>query len=63
MVSVENRNREASGGPSFSTTEISAVRIEEMVQNDRLVRAITSELGLSYGIAQCIVSDMLRFSK
>ena len=62
---MENHNRAASGRPSSSTTEINTARVEEMIQNDRRVtlRAIASELGLSYGTVQRIVSDVLRYSK
>lgn len=62
---VENRNRGASGRPSSTTTELNTVRVDEMIQNDRrvTVRAITAELGLSYGTVQRIVTDVLRYSK
>ncbi|GFT09966.1 hypothetical protein TNCV_1114301 [Trichonephila clavipes] len=42
-----------------------STRIEEMIHNDHRVtlREISSELGLSYGSVQHIVSDVLRYSK
>ncbi|GFV05224.1 hypothetical protein TNCV_224371 [Trichonephila clavipes] len=51
-----------SGWPCSSTTEITTARIGEMIQNDRRVTLleISSELGLSYGSMQHIVSDVLR---
>ncbi|GFY02986.1 hypothetical protein TNCV_979911 [Trichonephila clavipes] len=62
---VENRNMIGSDRPSSSTTEINKTRIGEMIQNDRRVksREISSELGLSYGRVQHIVSDVLRYFK
>ncbi|PRD23604.1 UNVERIFIED_CONTAM: hypothetical protein NCL1_45931 [Trichonephila clavipes] len=54
-----------SGRPSSSTTEITRARNGEMIQNNRRVTLseISSELGLSYGSVQHIVSDVLRYSK
>ncbi|GFW52435.1 hypothetical protein TNCV_403631 [Trichonephila clavipes] len=51
-----------SGRPSFSTTEINTARTGEMIQNDRrvILREISSELGLSCGSVQHIVSDVLK---
>ncbi|GFX38060.1 histone-lysine N-methyltransferase SETMAR [Trichonephila clavipes] len=62
---VENHNMTGSGRPSSSTTKINTARIEEMIQNYRRVNLheILSELGLSYGTVQHIVSDVLRYSK
>ncbi|GFU22156.1 histone-lysine N-methyltransferase SETMAR [Nephila pilipes] len=62
---VENRNMEASGRPSFSRTNINTARVEEIIQRDRrvTVRKIASELDLSYGNVQRIITDELRYSK
>ncbi|XP_035228570.1 uncharacterized protein LOC118200722 [Stegodyphus dumicola] len=62
---VENRNMEASGRRSSSRTDINTVRVEEIVQRDRrvTVREIASELDLSYGNVQPILTDELRYSK
>ncbi|GFX71618.1 histone-lysine N-methyltransferase SETMAR [Trichonephila clavipes] len=62
---VKNRNMTGNGRPNSSMTEIKTARIEEMIQNDRQVtlREILSELGLSYGRVQHIVSVVLRYSK
>ncbi|GFT19855.1 hypothetical protein TNCV_4993011 [Trichonephila clavipes] len=48
--------------PSSSTTEINTARIEEMIQNNRRVtlREISSEVELSYGSVQHIVSVIFR---
>ncbi|GFT56698.1 histone-lysine N-methyltransferase SETMAR [Nephila pilipes] len=61
----ENRNMEASGRPSSSRTDINTARVEEIIQRDRrvTVREIASELDLSYGNVQRIVTDELRYSK
>ncbi|GFT33101.1 histone-lysine N-methyltransferase SETMAR [Nephila pilipes] len=62
---VENRNMEASGRPRSSRTDINTVRVEEIIQRDRrvTVREIASELDLSYGNVQRIITDELRYSK
>ncbi|GFU18576.1 esterase OVCA2 [Nephila pilipes] len=62
---VENRNMEASGRPSSSRTDINMARVEKIIQRDRrvTVREIASELDLSYGNVQRIVTDELRYSK
>ncbi|GFS81889.1 histone-lysine N-methyltransferase SETMAR [Nephila pilipes] len=62
---VENRNMEASGRPSSSRTDINTARVEEIIQRDRrvTVREIASELDLSYGNVQRIVTAELRYSK
>ncbi|GFS86866.1 histone-lysine N-methyltransferase SETMAR [Nephila pilipes] len=62
---VENRNMEASGRPSSSRKDINTARVEEIIQRDRrvTVREIASELDLSYGNVQRIVTDELRYSK
>ncbi|GFX36322.1 histone-lysine N-methyltransferase SETMAR [Trichonephila clavipes] len=62
---VESRNMTWSGRPSSSTTEITTARIGEMIQNDRRItlREISSELRLSYGRVEHIISDVLRYSK
>ncbi|GFT93585.1 histone-lysine N-methyltransferase SETMAR [Trichonephila clavipes] len=62
---VESCNMARNGWPSFSTTEITMARIGERIQNDQWVtlREIWSELGMSYGNVQHIVSDALRYSK
>ncbi|KFM63570.1 Histone-lysine N-methyltransferase SETMAR, partial [Stegodyphus mimosarum] len=62
---VENRNMEASGRPSSSRTDIDTARVEEIIEGDRrvTVREIASELDLSYGNVQRIVTDKLRYSK
>ncbi|GFW46233.1 histone-lysine N-methyltransferase SETMAR [Trichonephila clavipes] len=59
---VENRNMAESGRPSSSMAEINTARVEEMIQNDRRITLseISSELRLSYGSVQHIVSDVLR---
>ncbi|GFT62976.1 histone-lysine N-methyltransferase SETMAR [Nephila pilipes] len=56
---------EASGRPSSSRTDINTARVEEIIQRDRrvTVREIASELDLSYGNVQRIVTDELRYSK
>ncbi|GFU22986.1 histone-lysine N-methyltransferase SETMAR [Nephila pilipes] len=56
---------EASGRPSSSRMDINTARVVEIIQRDRrlTVREIASELGLSYGNVQCIVTDELRYSK
>ncbi|GFS79638.1 histone-lysine N-methyltransferase SETMAR [Nephila pilipes] len=50
---------EASGRPSSSRTDINTARVEEIIQRDRreTVREIASELDLSYGNIQRIVTD------
>ncbi|GFW14903.1 hypothetical protein TNCV_1563651 [Trichonephila clavipes] len=60
---VKSRNIIESGRPSYSMTQITTARIGKMIQKDQWVtlRAISSELGLSYGSVQHIVSDMLRY--
>ncbi|GFT04012.1 histone-lysine N-methyltransferase SETMAR [Nephila pilipes] len=62
---VENSNMEVSGLPSFSRTDINTARVEEIIQRDRRVTVceIASELDLSYGNVQRIVTDELRYSK
>ncbi|XP_035215289.1 uncharacterized protein LOC118188881 [Stegodyphus dumicola] len=62
---VENRNMEASGRRSSSRTDIKTARAEEIIQRDQrvTVREIASELDLSYGNVQRIVTDELRYSK
>ncbi|XP_035215355.1 uncharacterized protein LOC118188937 [Stegodyphus dumicola] len=62
---VGNRNIEASSRPSSSRTDINTARVEEIIQRDRrvTVREIASELDLSYGNVQRIVTDELRYSK
>ncbi|XP_035216035.1 uncharacterized protein LOC118189495 [Stegodyphus dumicola] len=62
---VENRNMEASSIPCSSRTVINTARVEEIIQRDRrvTVREICSELDLSYGNVQRIVTDELRYSK
>ncbi|GFW44596.1 hypothetical protein TNCV_4481421 [Trichonephila clavipes] len=62
---VENYNMARSGWTSSSTTEIPMAGIAEMIQNDRRVTLskISSELGLSYGSVQHIISDVLQYSK
>ncbi|GFT47978.1 histone-lysine N-methyltransferase SETMAR [Nephila pilipes] len=56
---------EASGRPSSSRTDINTARVEEIIQRDRrvTVRETASELDLSYGNVQRIVTDELRYSK
>ncbi|GFT63953.1 histone-lysine N-methyltransferase SETMAR [Nephila pilipes] len=56
---------EARGRPSSSRTDINTARDEEIIQRDRrvTVREIASELYLSYGNVQSIVTDELRYSK
>ena len=62
---VENCNLKASGRPSSSRTDINAAHVKEIIQRDRrvTVHAIASELDLSYGNVQRIVTDELRYSK
>ncbi|GFX77609.1 hypothetical protein TNCV_1752201 [Trichonephila clavipes] len=61
---VESRSMTGSDRPSSSTTEITTVRIGEMIQNDRRVTVQhPSELELSYCSLQHVVSDVLRYSK
>ncbi|GFV25053.1 hypothetical protein TNCV_885191 [Trichonephila clavipes] len=61
---IQRHNTTGSGRPSSSTTEITTARIGEMIQIDQWValREISSELELSYGSVQYIVSDVLRYS-
>lgn len=61
---VKSHN-ESGGRLNSLTTEINIVRVEEIIQNDRrvTVHTIASELGLSYGTLQHIISDMLQYSK
>ncbi|GFT55002.1 histone-lysine N-methyltransferase SETMAR [Nephila pilipes] len=56
---------EASGLPSSSRTDINTARVEEIIQRDRRVTVpdIASELEMSYGNVQRIVTDELRYSK
>ncbi|GFT28830.1 hypothetical protein TNCV_3585461 [Trichonephila clavipes] len=65
FLSIDVETRKMSFRPSSSTTENTTARIGEMIQNDRRVTVgeIPSELGLSYGSVQHIVSDVLRYSK
>ncbi|GFY36359.1 histone-lysine N-methyltransferase SETMAR [Trichonephila clavipes] len=58
---VESPNMTGSGQPSSSTTEITMARIGELIQNYRRVTLleISSELGLSYGSVQKIISYVL----
>ncbi|GFX89608.1 hypothetical protein TNCV_73011 [Trichonephila clavipes] len=62
---VKNHNMTGSGRPSSLPTEIYMVRLEEMIQNDRwlTLRENSSELGLSYGSMQFIVSHVMRYSR
>ncbi|GFV06255.1 hypothetical protein TNCV_4589141 [Trichonephila clavipes] len=62
---VQNHNMTGNGRPSSSMTEINTARVQEMIQNDQQVTLseISSELGLSYGRVQHIVSNVLRYSK
>ncbi|GFU99179.1 uncharacterized protein TNCV_1228931 [Trichonephila clavipes] len=56
---------EGSGRPSSSTSEINTARIGKLIQNGRWVTLceISSELRLSHGCMQHVVSDVLRYSK
>ncbi|GFW97103.1 hypothetical protein TNCV_2697251 [Trichonephila clavipes] len=62
---AESCSMAGSSRPSSSTTEINTARIGEMIQNARRLTLceISSELALSYGTVQHIVSDVLRYSK
>ncbi|GFW17879.1 uncharacterized protein TNCV_1134791 [Trichonephila clavipes] len=62
---VESRNMTGSSRPSSSVTEMTTAGIGEMIQNDRRVNLleISSDLGLSYGSVQHVVSDVLGYSK
>ena len=62
---VENRNIEVCGHPSSSRTDINTARVEEIIQRDRRVTVceIASEVDVSYGNVQRIVTDELRYSK
>ncbi|KFM67264.1 hypothetical protein X975_20925, partial [Stegodyphus mimosarum] len=56
---------EASGRPGSSRMDINTARVEEIIQRYRRVTMpeIASELDPSYGNAQRIVTDELRYSK
>ncbi|GIY82216.1 histone-lysine N-methyltransferase SETMAR [Caerostris darwini] len=62
---VENRTMAGRDRSSSSMTEINTARVEEMIQIDlrATLREISSELRLSFGSVQHIVSDVLRYSK
>ena len=60
---VKKHNSAASGCPSSSTTEISTVRVKEIIQIDRRVHVINAKLGEIYRTVQSMASDVLRCSE